>query len=269
MNHDRWEEMSSRYRDGDLDPRQRTQFEEHLEGCQACREAVEMNAVFAEGLKAAFDRAYPADFEARTLARINTGKGEADTTSPARPAAESWPAKTARWLRHGEFRIPVPVALAAAVCLIVFGAAVLRVAAPSIFGEGGRRVLVGSTAGEQEWIDVGAAEAEVRSMLKRTRTLLLALTTARPDEQGHYHLEAEEALSRDLIQEVRLLESSAYMDDNTDILSLIQDLEIILLDVSTWQGEADADRLALLRGGISDRSLIYRLATYEPRVGGD
>ena len=65
------------------------------------------------------------------------------------------------------------------------------------------------------------------------------------------------------------MESSAYMDDNTDILSLIQDLEIILLDVSTWQGEADADRLALLRGGISDRSLIYRLATYEPRVGGD
>ena len=104
-------------------------------------------------------------------------------------------------------------------------------------------------------------------MLRRTRTLLLALATAVPDEEGRYHLEAEEALSRDLIHEVRMLEAGAAADDDTDILALVRDLEFILLDVSTWEGEADADRLALLQNGISERSLIYRVSTFEPRSG--
>jgi len=263
MSHDHWEELSSRYRDGDLDPHERSRFEEHLEQCEACRRAAETDALAGKGLHTLIDHEYPDDLESRTMARIRTAD------SPSRAGSESWGSRVRTWFRHGEFTIPVPVAMAAAVLLLVFGALILRVMAPGGARSGGQALLVGSAGGEPEWIEVDAAEAEVRSLLRRTRTLLLALTTAGPDEEGRYHLEAEESLSRDLIQEVRWLESSDYLDERTDILSLIQDLEVILLDVSTWQGEADADRLALLRGGISDRSLIYRLATYEPLVGGD
>jgi len=263
MSHDRWEELGSRYRDGDLDAEERSLFEEHVEECGTCRGVLEADALFGEELKTMLDAQYPDDLELRTMARLRPAG--AGSTAGIR----GWASKAGTWLRHGEFTIPVPVAMAAAVALLVIGAFVLRVTGPGELTGGGQQVLVESAGDEGEWIALDAAEAEVRSLLRRTRTLLLALTTAGPDEEGRYHLEAEESLSRDLIKEVRLLESSDYLGDRRDILSLVRDLEVILLDVSTWQGEADADRLALLRGGIDDRSLIYRLATYESTVGGE
>ena len=252
MSHDPWEELSSRYRDGELEASEAERFEEHLSGCAGCRELVEMDALIAGSLTTAMDAAYPVELESRVLALA---------------AKEPWYAKAAVWLRHGEFRMPAPAAIAAALVLIVLGALALPSGDTSTSAGGDREMLSPSSDTGSEWIDAETAGQEVRSMLRRTRTLLLALATAGPDEEGRYHLEAEEALSRDLIHEVRMLEAGAAADDDTDILALVRDLEFILLDVSTWEGEADADRLALLQDGISERSLIYRVSTFEPRSG--
>jgi hypothetical protein len=268
MNHDHWEELGSRYRDGDLDRAELAQFEEHLQQCDECRESDLADALLADNLRSMFDDRYPGDLESRTMLRIQEER-EIVLSGDRSAAKQKGLSGAGQWFRYGRFTIPVPVALAAAIMLIFLGAAILRIAIPAEFQRGGDTFLVESSADESEWIEIGAAETELRSLLIRTRTLLLALTTARPDESGLYHLEAEESLSRDLIQEVRVLESSDYLDERTDILSLIRDLEVILLDVSTWQGEADDNRLAMLRGGITDRSLIYRLATWEPINGVD
>lgn len=269
MNHDRWEQLGSRYRDGDLDASESALFEEHMEACEACREIVEADSLLGDGLKMVLDGAFPADFEQRTLALVGEETGG---TSPDRrlPSERRGPVVVAvQWLRHGEFRLPAPVAVAAAALLVVLGALVLGRGAPFGPRAGEPQLLISAPVGEAEWIEADAAEAEIRSLLRRTRTLLLALATAEPDEEGRYNLDAEEALSKDLIHEVRMVEASTYLDEDTDILDLIQDLELILLDVSTWQGEADANQLAMLRDGISGRSLIYRISTYEPHLGGD
>ncbi|MFC1628225.1 anti-sigma factor family protein [Gemmatimonadota bacterium] len=254
MNHDLWEELSSRYRDGDLEATELEQFEEHLIGCSECRELVQLDALIAGSMTATMDSAYPVDLESRVLALVEVEK-------------ESWYSRAADWLRHGELRLPAPVAIAAALVLIVLGTFALQPGTVSISGGDDREILALSSDSGSDWIDAEAAGQEVRSLLRRTRTLLLALSTAVPDEDGTYHLEAEEALSRDLIHEVRMFEAGTTPDDDTDIITLVRDLELILLDVSTWEGEADADRLALLQDGISERSLIYRVSTFESRSG--
>ncbi len=268
MSHGHWEMLGSRNRDGDLDRDELARFEEHLEQCEECRESLRTDNLLAGKLQALISNRYPSDLEARTMLRILEDRESvlADI-SPAEKG--KWISASVNWLRHGRFTMPVPVALAAAVILVFLGAAILRIAVRPDLQSSGEALLVESATGETEYIGIGAAETEVRSLLNRTRTLFLALSTARPDEAGRYNLEAEESLSRDLIQEVRLLEASDYLDERTDILRLIRDLEVILLDVSTWQGKADDNWLAVLRGGISDRSLIYRLATWESINGVD
>ena len=252
MSHDLWKELSSRYRDGDLDASEVEQFEEHLNGCAECRELVQLDALIAGSLAASMDAVYPVELESKVLALMEK---------------EPWYSRAASWLRHGELRMPAPVAVAATLVLIVLGTLALQPGDTSISEGSDREILSLSPDTGSGWIDAEAAGQEVRSLLRRTRTLLLALSTAVPDEDGTYHREAEEALSRDLIHEIRMLEASATPDDDTDIITLVRDLELILLDVSTWEGEADSDRLALLQDGISERSLIYRVSTFEPRSG--
>jgi len=254
MNHVSWEEMRDRYRDGELDPGARERFEEHLRDCTACREALELDALLGEALHETLEAFYPEDLESRFEARL----AETGTPGPM--------ARLATWIRHGEFRVPAPVAAAALVLIITLGSVLL-------FGRS-HPVLPGdspatATGAPGALVTAADAEEEILSLLTRTRTLLLSLSTAHPDSSGAYDLRAERALSRNLISEYRILETRAEDDERAEILDLIHDLEVILLDLSTWEDTADARQVAMLQGGITDRSLIYRLSTYEPTIGGN
>jgi hypothetical protein len=68
---------------------------------------------------------------------------------------------------------------------------------------------------------------------------------------------------------MRWLAEEPDYEDRANLLDLVMDLETILLDVSTWSDGADAQRLALVRGGIDDRSLLYRIDTFTDEYGGD
>jgi hypothetical protein len=246
--------MRCRYRDGELDPGTRTRFEEHLRGCADCREALELDALLGDALNDTLDAFYPADLEDRFEARLRI-------EGSRRPLG-----RLTHWLRHGEFRVPAPVAVAAMLLVVIAGSALLV----NRNGHPPATDPVGTFAGSgSDVIEAADAEQEILSLLTRTRTLLLSLTTAHPDSSGDYDLRAEQALSRNLISEYRILEARAEGDDRAEILDLIHDLEVILLDLSTWEGSADAQQVAMLQGGITDRSLIYRLSTYEPTIGGE
>ena len=271
MNHEQWESQRSRYQKGEMGPDERTAFEARMEELNLTPHDVEEDLVLAGALRSVFDDAYPADFEERTLALVRESTvadlvgsdAASEDSGKITPLRNFW-----SWLRSGELRIPVPVALAASVLLLIAGGLAIRGLTQG--GNGTGPVTVADLQPlEMQSMEAGAIESEVRSLLTRARTLLLALSTARPDEEGRYFLAAEEALSRDLIQEVRLLESNPELDDRTEVLELVQDLEAILLDVSTWQGVADSGRLAVVQGGIDDRSLIFRLNNYAQEFGGN
>lgn len=248
--HQVWEERAGRYRDGELDAAERAAFEAHRDVCPLCQGILAADAALAEGLREALDGVYPGDLEQRVARRL----------------AERHPRRGSgfrHWLRHGEFRIPAPVAVAAVLLLAVTGA---------WLGLGGglaghdplEAVPMTAAFGGEEVV-----AAEVHDLLVRARTLLLSLDTAGPDPQGNYHLETEQRLSRDLVQRMRWLAEDPDYEDRTGLLDLVMDLETILLDVSTWSEGADAQRLALVRGGIEDRSLLYRIDAFTDEYGGD
>lgn len=272
MNQEQWESLRDRYLRGELSLEERASFEAHMEAEGLGRTDIEADLLLTGGLRHALDALYPADLEARTMARVRSVAGGEVKGAPEKAGPGRGFGRVLTWLREGEFRIPAPAAIAAAVLLVVTGGIALRTLLPA-GGDAGTALPGGLESAHAGVVEAEeAAEEEVHSLLKRARTLLLALATAGPDREGRYDLSAEEALSRDLIVEVRMLESSrdlAELEERQDVLDLVRDLEAILLDVSTWQGVADSDRLAVVRGGIEDRSLIFRLNTYAQEFGGD
>jgi hypothetical protein len=218
------------------------------------RSDIEADLLVSRRLREALDASYPTDLDARLLSRIRSSSSRI--------------VRFVDWLKQGEFRIPVPVAIAAVLLLMVTGGLALQGILPS-GRESETSLMTGSGFGSSAELAAGDVEQEVRSLLMRARTLLLSISTAGPDAQGRYDLAAEEELSRDLIREVRLLGSNPDLEKQVDVLDLVKDLEAILLDVSSWQGVADFDRVAVVRGGIDDRSLIFRLNTYTSAFNGD
>ncbi len=249
--HEAWEELAGRYRDGELTAAEQTAFEAHRAACPRCQEILAADAALAEGLRTMLDERFPDDLEDRLAARL------AALSGPRGERIRGF----GHWLRHGEFRIPAPVAVAAALLLVVLG---LRLAVVRTPGDPLAGVpLTAAASGEQ------AVTTEVRDLLVRARILLLALDTAGPDLNGNYHLETEQRLSHDLVQQMRWLAEEPDYEDRANLLDLVMDLETILLDVSTWSDGADAQRLALVRNGIDDRSLLYRIDTFTDEYGGD
>jgi anti-sigma factor RsiW len=247
MDHAYWIELLGRHQDGELTGEEQLALETHLETCVECRERLHVDRACARAFRQALDEVYPADLETRFLAR--------------REASHREHRRLSGWLRHGEFRLPVPVALAAGVLLVVVGIGIARLAQPTdpLAGVDPMAALD----------DAGSVESQVRALLMNARTLLLALDTAGPDATGHYHLEAEQRLSRDLVTEVRLMQGSGEYEGRDTLIDLVMDLEAILLDVSTWPGGADAQRLALVQAGITERSLLYRIDSFTEDLGGD
>ncbi len=247
MDHTHWIELLGRHQDGELSGEEQIALEAHLEACADCRENLEVDRACARALRQALDEAYPTDLEARFQAQLEVSHRKHHGLSG--------------WLRHGEFHLPVPVALAAGVLLVVVGIGIARLAQPTdpLAGVDPMAALD----------DAGSVESQVRSLLVSARTLLLALDTAGPDATGHYHLEAEQRLSRDLVTEVRLMQGSGEYEGRDALIDLVMDLEAILLDVSTWPGGADAQRLALVQAGITERSLLYRIDAFTEDLGGD
>jgi len=260
MKQERWEELRGAYLADRLAADEREAFESLMQEQGLTRGDLENDLLVTGAMRAAMDDAYPGDLEERTLDLVRTGVNELNTTA----ASSGSTRRFLEWIRGGEFRIPVPAAIAAALLLMLSGGLLMRGIFPTVpaptFTDTGQSAVT---------LAAGEVESEIRSLLGRARTLLLALTTAIPDENGDYHLVAEQELSRDLIRDVRLLGSRNEMENGDEVLSLVRDLEAILLDVATWDGIADTDRMAVLQGGIKDRSLIWRLNTYEQEFGGN
>jgi anti-sigma-K factor RskA len=119
--HEQWEDSTAAYLLGALDDMERTAFEEHLEGCAACREEVAELRPAARALPvsvAPMDP--PPELKSRIMAEVER---EASLLAAAGPDADRPPARARRGLRLPSLRIPklVPAAVAAALLLVGVG----------------------------------------------------------------------------------------------------------------------------------------------------
>ena len=121
--HEHWGDSTAAYLLGALDDTERTAFEEHLEGCAACREEVAELRPAAQSLPVSVEPMDPPpELKSRIMAEVER---EASLLAAAGPEADRAPAPPRRRRRLlGSLRMPrlAPVAVAAA--LVVAGVAI-------------------------------------------------------------------------------------------------------------------------------------------------
>jgi anti-sigma-K factor RskA len=118
--HEHWQDATGAFVLGALDATERAAFEEHLAGCPACREEVELLLPAVQALPASVDPvAPPPALKARIMAEVER---EASLLAAAGPEADRPPAAPRR--RRRGLRIPRLAPLAVAAALLVAGVAI-------------------------------------------------------------------------------------------------------------------------------------------------
>jgi anti-sigma-K factor RskA len=119
--HEHWHDATGAYVLGALDEAEKAGFEEHLAGCAACREEVELLLPAAQALPISVDPVDPPpSLKARIMAEVER---EAALLAAAGPEADRPPAPTAPRRRFA-LRVPRLVPSAVAAVLLVVGIAI-------------------------------------------------------------------------------------------------------------------------------------------------
>lgn len=99
----------------------------------------------------------------------------------------------------------------------------------------------------------------VARYLQRSGTLLVGLANRKPSD--HYtDLSVEQEISRGLVQEVRSLRGEPLDAQST---ALLGDLERIMIEIANRGPEIDREHLDLIRTGIDNRNLLFKVRMTE------
>lgn len=109
MNHEAVQERLSSYLDGDLSPEERAEVQAHLDGCDECREELELLKVTLDALHDLPVLAAPDGFADAVLERIPDGVAAAGEDAVVVPLKRKGPGALV-W---------APIAMAAAACLVI------------------------------------------------------------------------------------------------------------------------------------------------------
>jgi hypothetical protein len=99
--------------------------------------------------------------------------------------------------------------------------------------------------------------AALSDHLDRTERGLVELVNA--DDRGTIDISAEQAWARDLLDANRLYRQSARGTASPALVSLLGELEPILLDIVHSPSRLSADEFQSLRSRIDDRSLVFKV----------
>lgn len=155
--HEHWHDATAAYLLGALDETERAAFEEHMAGCPACREEVDLLLPAAQALPVSAEPvAPPPSLKARIMAEVER---EASLLAAAGPEADR---PQARRRRRFPLRVPrlVPVAVAAA--LLILGVAI-GVGATALRGGPERTVVaqVSDAPGASVQVEVNGEEGRL------------------------------------------------------------------------------------------------------------
>ena len=100
-------------------------------------------------------------------------------------------------------------------------------------------------------------EAEVGDHLDRTQMMLVELVNADTDQSDV--LAAEQARASDLVAVNRLIRQSAEQSGDGAIVSVLEDLERVLLEIANAPADASSNELTDLQSRITTEDLLFRL----------
>jgi hypothetical protein len=100
-------------------------------------------------------------------------------------------------------------------------------------------------------------EAEVGDHLDRTQMMLVELVNAESDHSDV--LAGEQARASDLVAVNRLIRQSAEQSGDGAIVSVLEDLERVLLEIANAPANASSNELTDLQSRITTEDLLFRL----------
>ncbi|MGH2568015.1 MAG: zf-HC2 domain-containing protein [Bacteroidota bacterium] len=98
--------------------------------------------------------------------------------------------------------------------------------------------------------------ARLGQYLRKSQTLMVGLMNMKSENNGGLDLSTERAVSRELIHEARYL---TEQDIDERAKQLVNDLKRILIELSNIEGRYDLPDVEILRAGIEQENLLFKL----------
>ena len=246
---------------GDLDDLDRIAFQEHLASCEGCTTAFhaleETQKLMLQRKREEPDEAYWSDFWQALKPKIES---EAPSTPkhifPIRHFSNR-PAFNPSWT-YG----------IAAMLLIGLGMYLGRTIFISNSGEPVRppRESITSSAAVPDSLSAGEVDKEIESYLDRSRTLLLGLINSSDGHTSSANFAKQQHLSRELIQQARILEAKLKVPDRERFKQLVGDLGVILRELANYSVENGVPLIELVKQGVDKKSILLKINLEQIRV---
>ncbi|MFN0157566.1 MAG: anti-sigma factor family protein [Bacteroidota bacterium] len=249
MRHAAFRKMMAQAFYGELHPEEKQRFDEHFAVCESCAEAYrQIDAALSmmhQRQRQEPEEAYWQNFWARFEPELRRNQAE------ARQRGSSW------WKRPfaakgSESKLAYSVAFA--VLLIVMGVGI------------GRFLLQPDVATVQipatdTFSQAGAMRIEqvkrTEKYLDRSRTLLLGIVNS--DTSGAVNLTNQKRISRELVDEARVLQASLKEPDQVQLRKLVGDLELILMQIANLEARYDLPAIELVKSGVNRSAILLKI----------
>ena len=249
MTHKKFEKLMLEAFYEELPPDERTRFQDHLNTCPQC---AEIYGRMAATLRTMQKRQRPEPDEAYW-------NGYWSRLEPALGQESNSRKKRVHWIERLQDALHTERRLAYA-----FGAAALCVAAGIVIGrfviqpEVPSRRMATNELLDQHPDSVRIEQAKrTAEYLDRSRTLLLGIInvdTAGAGAPGA-DLSKQKAVSRELVNEARVLQADLKGSDQAQLRMLVSELEVIMLQIANLEARYAYPAIQMVRNGV-DRSAI-------------
>jgi len=108
-------------------------------------------------------------------------------------------------------------------------------------------------------------DLRVGNYFRRSKTLLVGMSNAMPADGDEFSLDAEKIASRRLVNEARYLRTGP-VDERS--WRLMEDLDEIMIELSNLDEQAGRSSAGMLRDGIKNRNLLFKLRMRETQSAG-
>jgi len=229
----------------ELNKIQRAEFERHLANCQVCHESYTALSEIAPLIK----KQQRADPNNRLFRQYHRNLRKMFSTSNGISAAVS---KIGRFLFSNP---PIPVRIAEAAALIIIGIFIGRLT----FWESPATTHINPDK-YAEVMEPTAGEVLMKNYLQETEMILLDVANLNPVEYEQFLIHLKQfAIYKSLLQKTILCREQAQELNNEKLLTLIDEIEPILLELSNIENETLNETLAEIRSQIKESHLLLEL----------
>jgi hypothetical protein len=258
-----WEKRIPEAVYGDLDPEIREKLERHLAVCESCAELYGEMALLIRKMDARPAPDRPAEFWESYWDRLEGRMAhEAEGSAGAQAGKRRRAFPVPRWA-YGAAGALVFLALG-----IFIGRTLLRPREDVSLAS--RQTPSVTAPGEQRAFDAGPAAtplaAQASRYLKRSRTLLLAVINADPQDASFssMSLPLQKKTSQELLKEAAVLKKGLGSSDRR-LERLVSDLEMILLQIANLKSDSGTPDVEIIKAGIESKDILFKINLSEIR----